>query len=68
MIKLTNKNSNFLSETILINIEHIVSIFRAPNGENGELVTWLYCHNKESWMVEETPDEILTLIKKSKSK
>ncbi len=65
MIKLTNANEKFLNQPFLINPNHILTVFTGPN-ENGGLSTFVYADNKETWVVKETVDEILNLIRESK--
>ena len=66
MIKLTNANENFLNQPFLINPKYIMTVFTGPKESGDGLVTYVYADNKETWMVKETVDEILTLIRESK--
>ena len=68
MIKLTNQNEKFLNEPIWINPDQILTILTPPKDNNPDKITIVYSVSKESWTVGETPEEILELIKKSKSK
>ena len=65
MIKLTNANEKFLNQPFLINPNHILTVFTGPK-EDGGLATFVYADNKETWMVKESVDEILNLIRESK--
>lgn len=68
VIKLTNQNEKFLNEPIWINPDQILTILTPPKDNNPDKITIVYSVSKESWTVGETPEEILELIKKSKSK
>lgn len=66
MIKLTNMTEKFLNQTFLINPNFILTVFTGPKEDGSGLATYVYAENKETWVVKETVDEILTLIRESK--
>lgn len=65
LIKLTSTNTEIKDNTIVLNSESIVSIYRLENDESTE-VTYVFCPPHGTWEVEETPAEIVDLIKSHK--
>lgn len=66
IIKLTNAVKEHDNKSILINTEHIVSIF-PDNIVDGKVITpisTVYSITKESWAVKETPEQIYQQINK----
>lgn len=60
IIKLTNAVKEHDNKPILINTDHIVSIF-PDNIIEGKVITpvsTVYSVTKETWMVKETPEQI----------
>lgn len=66
IIKLTNAIKDHKGQSILINTDHIVSIFPDTITTNKvvDLVSTIYSITKETWVVKETPEEIYKQIKK----
>jgi hypothetical protein len=60
IIKLTNAVMHLQGRPILINIEHIISIYEAEL--EGKIVTFVYGTSKDNWQVQETVDEIEKMI------
>jgi len=66
-IKVTNANGRQDGETLLIDIDHVVSISRGEAArEDGTTarVTYLFLPPHGTWEVSETPDEIYEMIQK----
>ena len=57
MIKLTNAAEPYVGNTIIINPRYIISIFDAKDND-GNIVTYVFSSNKDTWQVKETSDEI----------
>lgn len=64
LIKLTNRHPKYQNETLLLNTDSMVSVFRAlaerETGES-EQVTMVHSPPHGTWEVAETPEEILLL-------
>ena len=56
IIKLTNNATPRKGQTILINFDHVLSIY--PDEIDGDKVTILYSTTSESWVVAETVENI----------
>ena len=63
ILKLTNAAINYQAKPILINTDHIISIFEDEIDEKP--VTIIYSMTKETWHVEETVNTIYNQIKRS---
>ena len=61
LIKLTNNAEEFKGKPLLINPEHIMTVFEIEN--NDEVSTNVYSITQQSWNVKETVEEIYKLIK-----
>lgn len=64
-ISLTSAKEEIAGKTIVLNTEHILSIFREDVvGENNLTTekTFIFCPPHGTWEVAETPEEILDLI------
>lgn len=66
IIKLTNAVKDHKGQSILLNTDHIVSIFPDTITINKVVdpVSTIYSITKETWIVKETPEEILEQINK----
>ena len=62
MIKLKNAATGYTGKSILINIDHILSVFEAEL--DGVSTTHIYSTTKETWQVQETITQLLKLINK----
>lgn len=60
LIKLTNNAEEFKGKPLLINSEHIMTIFEIENDD--EVSTNVYSITQQSWNVSETVDEIYALV------
>lgn len=56
ILKLTNNATPRKGQTILINFDHVLSIY--PDEIDGDKVTILYSNTSESWVVAETVENI----------
>ena len=62
LIKLTNAVAEHDGNTLLLNSELIVSIFKSVNeAEKG--ITYVFGINNNTWQVKETPEEIFDQVK-----
>jgi len=61
LIKLTNNAEEFKGKTLLINPEHIMTVFEIKNDD--EVSTNVYSITQQSWNVKETVEEIYKLVK-----
>ena len=61
LISLTNATENFEGNELLLNTDHVLSIFEV--GVDDKKVTNIYAVTKESWQVKESIAEIKKLIK-----
>jgi hypothetical protein len=64
IVKLTNANGRQNGETLLINLDHIISVNRNQvTREDGtvDTVTFLYAGTTGTWEVAETPQEIFDM-------
>ena len=61
IIKLTNNAEEFKGKPLLINAEHIMTVFAIENDD--EVSTNVYSITQQSWNVQETVDEIYELVK-----
>ena len=61
IIKLTNNAEEFKGKPLLINPEHIMTVFEIENDD--EVSTNVYSITQQSWNVKETVEEIYKLIK-----
>jgi hypothetical protein len=66
IIKLTNASKDFRGHTLLINMDHIISIFSIELED--VFVTSLYSVSKEIWYVEENIDKVYDMINESEAK
>lgn len=64
VITLTNASKLHKGKKLLINPNHIMSVFEAEL--DGETVTMLYSHTRETWEVEESLEIIDQLINRLK--
>lgn len=66
IIKLTNAVKEHEGQSILLNTDHIVSIFpdTITVGKVVDPISTIYSVTKESWAVKETPEEIYKQINK----
>ena len=62
IIKLTNNAEEFKGKPLLINSEHIMTVFEVENDDE-EVSTNVYSITQQSWNVQETVDEIYDLVK-----
>jgi len=62
MIKLTNTTKEYKDKPILINPEHIMTVFEITVDD--ETVTNIYSITQQSWQVKETIDEVYSIINK----
>ena len=62
IIKLTNASKEFEGKPLLINTEHVVSIFETEIEE--KKTTIVYSFSKDTWSVKETIEEIYNQINK----
>lgn len=65
ILKLTNASPRLQNNPILINLDHIISIFE--DEVEGSTVTILYSKTQETWQVTETINLIYDLIKNTQS-
>ena len=63
MIKLTNAAEQYKGNVLLINSEHIMTVFETT--VNDETVTNIYSITQQSWQVKESIDEVYNLLKGS---
>jgi hypothetical protein len=61
LIKLTNNAEEFKGKPLLINPEHIMTVFEIENDD--EVSTNVYSITQQSWNVKETVEEIYKLVK-----
>lgn len=61
IIKLTNNAEEFKGKTLLINTEHIMTMFEVENDD--ETSTNIYSITQQSWIVKESLEDIYKLIK-----
>ncbi len=61
LIKLTNNAEEFKGKLLLINPEHIMTVFEIENDD--EVSTNVYSITQQSWNVKETVEEIYKLVK-----
>jgi len=61
IIKLTNNAEEFKGKPLLINSEHIMTVFEIENDD--EISTNVYSITQQSWNVKETAEEIYKLVK-----
>ena len=64
-IKLTNAHPELLNEPIVINSDNIVSIFESEVAPTLR-VTNIHCPPHGTWNVQETLEEVLSLLTKKK--
>ena len=57
IIKLTNANKLFEGKPLLINIAHLISVFESEL--DGQKITNIYAHTRDTWEVKETVEEII---------
>ena len=61
IIKLTNNAKEFKGKPLLINTEHIMTMFEVENDD--ETSTNIYSITQQSWIVKESLEDIYKLIK-----
>ena len=61
IIKLTNNSKDFKGKPLLINSEHIMTVFEVENDD--ETSTNIYSITQQSWIVQESLEDIYKLIK-----
>ena len=61
IIKLTNNAKEFQDKPLLINTEHIITMFEVENDD--ETSTNIYSITQQSWIVKESLEDIYKLIK-----
>ena len=61
IIKLTNNAEEFKGKPLLINTEHIMTMFEVENDD--ETSTNIYSITQQSWIVQESLEDIYKLIK-----
>ena len=61
IIKLTNNSEEYKGKPLLINAEHIMTVFEVEN--DNETSTNVYSITQQSWNVQETVEEIYKLVK-----
>ena len=61
IIKLTNNAEEFKGKPLLINSEHIMTVFEVQNDD--EISTNIYSITQQSWIVKESLEDIYKLIK-----
>lgn len=61
IIKLTNDAEEFKGKPLLINSEHIMTVFEVENDD--ETSTNIYSITQQSWIVKESLEDIYKLIK-----
>jgi hypothetical protein len=70
LLQLTNANQAHYGNSLLINSDMILSVYRSLGAtvvdddtvENVEDVTYIFCPPHGTWEVQETPEQILDLI------
>ena len=62
LIKLTNAADSFLGKPLLLNTDHIISIFEVQLEGTEEVLTQVYADTRESWTVKETVQEIYDML------
>lgn len=62
ILKLTNNNTQNKGDPILINMDHIISVYEDVIDDNK--VTVLYSNTNQSWYVAEKVNIIFNMIKK----
>lgn len=60
IIKLTNNAEEFKGKPLLINAEHIMTMFEVENDD--EVSTNIYSITQQSWVVQESLEEIYKLV------
>jgi len=63
ILKLTNNNIHQKGNTILINMDHIISVYE--DEIEGDKVTVLYSNTNQSWYVAEKINIIFNMVKKN---
>lgn len=63
LIKLTNASEQFAGQQLLINTDHIISVFEIKSEGTDELLTHVYAVTKESWLVKEDIETIYKMLK-----
>jgi len=72
LIKLTNAIEEYKDESILINTDHIVTVYSSPTNAakkvDGviEKITYVFCPPHGTWQVQESVEEVLSLLEKNK--
>jgi len=61
IIKLTNNAQEFKGKPLLINTEHIITVFEVKNDD--ETSTNIYSITQQSWVVQESLEDIYKFIK-----
>jgi hypothetical protein len=64
-VKLTNANPKYLDQPVILNSEHMVSVFVAEvtrEDDRSESVTVVYCPPHGNWEVKETPEQVFNLL------
>ena len=64
ILKLTNTTSSRKGQEILINMDHIISVY--PDEVEGDEVTILYSNTREQWHVAENIETIIKLLEAGK--
>jgi len=68
-IKLTNRSGKHAGNEILINTDHITSVYEDSEQAGGSLSTFIYCASgNKTWIVEESYWEVKKLIEASINK
>jgi hypothetical protein len=62
LIKLTNAAESYLGKPVLLNTDHIISVFEIQLEGTEEVLTQVYATTKESWTVKETVQEIYAML------
>ena len=60
IIKLTNNAEEFKGKPLLINTEHIMTMFEVENDD--KVSTNIYSITQQSWVVQESLEEIYQLV------
>jgi hypothetical protein len=68
LIKLTSANPEIKDSAIYLSSDKIVSIYRGEKKSSSDVldvteeITYVFCPPHGTWEVQETPEEIITLI------
>jgi hypothetical protein len=63
IIKLTNSHADFKGKKVLINSDHILSVFESKTADNKK-ATFVYVDKENTWQVSETVEQIYEMVSK----